>query len=108
MFLMVVKEMMLNQSRSSRCYKTQGQKDRGAQNKNEVLSAEKSATVNSIKVHEDKISRLVEENEKNNFQQAGTKLVLVDSKLDDRDRDIAELQQKVLVKQGLIGQTRVG
>jgi len=86
---MVVKEMMLNQSSSSRCYKNRGQKDRGAQKKNEVLSAEKS-----IKVHEDKISRLVEENGNNNLalQQACTKLELADSKLDDRDRDIAELQ----------------
>lgn len=67
------------------------------QKKNEVLSAEKSAIVNSIKVHEDKISRLVEENENNNLalQQACTKLELADSKLDDRDRDIAELQQKL-------------
>lgn len=77
--------MMLNQSSSSRCYKSQGQKDRGAQKTNEVLSTEKSPIVNSIKVHEDKISRLVEENENNNlaFQQACTKLELADSKLDD-------------------------
>ena len=43
----------------------------------------------------------MEEKENNNLalQQACTKLELADSKLDDRDRDMAELQQKVLVKQ---------
>ena len=45
----------------------------------------------------------MEENENNNLalQQACTKLELADSKLDDRDRDMAELQRKVLVKQEL-------
>lgn len=96
----VVKQLLdCEQERNilQKCLESKGTDLRELQKENEVLSAEKSAIVNSIKVQEDKILRLAEENENNKLalQQACTKLELAGSELDDRDRDIAELQWKL-------------
>ena len=96
----VVKQLLdCEQERNilQKCLESKGTDLKELQKENEVLSVERSAIVNSIKVQEDKILRLAEENENNKLalQQACTKLELAGSELDDRDRDIAELQWKL-------------
>ncbi|KAH9314829.1 hypothetical protein KI387_023456 [Taxus chinensis] len=64
---------------------------------NEILIAEKSAVIDSIKLQEEKYKKLTEENEqiKLDLQEACIKLEVADSELTERDYTITELQEKL-------------